>query len=120
VITLPALVEADPWLVARGRLLTGTILVDLGDESWLLDVEAGRVTGVRDARAAVMPRWDFALRAPREEWDAFFEPQPRPGHHDLMALRRRQVLQVEGDVRLFMIHLQWLKDVLALLRKGNA
>jgi hypothetical protein len=120
VITLPALVDADPWLVARGRLLTGTILIDLGDESWLLDVITGQVTGVRDAHAAVMPRWDFALRAPREEWNAFFQSRPRPGHHDLMALRRRQVLQVEGDVRLFMIHLQWLKDVLALLRKENA
>ena len=119
-ITLPALVDADPWLVARGRLLTGTILVDLGDASWLLDVEAGRVTDVRDARAAVMPQWNFAIRAPREEWDAFFEPEPRPGYHDLMALRRRQVLHVEGDVRLFMTHLQWLKDVLALLRKREA
>jgi hypothetical protein len=37
-----------------------------------------------------------------------------------MALRRRQVLHVDGDVRLFMTHLQWLKDVLALLRKREA
>lgn len=63
-----------------------------------------------------MPATRLVLRAPRAEWDAFWEPWPRPRHHDLMALLRRRVLRVEGDLHLFMANLRYFKDVLEKLR----
>jgi hypothetical protein len=113
---LPARLDADPWLVQRGRHLNGTIRVGVGDEGWLLEVVSGRVRSVRSESDAVMPAWRFGVSAPADEWAAFWEAHPRPGHHDLMALRRRRVLRVDGDVQAFMTHLQYVKDLLTLPR----
>ena len=41
---------------------------------------------------------------------------PAPGWHDLLALTKREEATLEGDLHLFMTHLQYFKDVLALPR----
>ncbi|TQM11283.1 hypothetical protein [Pseudonocardia kunmingensis] len=121
---LVELVAADPGLVHRGRFVTGTVRLDVGDVAHYVDIAAGRVVGVRRG-PLVMPTTRLVLRAPREEWEAFWQPRPLPGHHDVMALLRRRVLQVEGDLHLFMANLRYFKDVLEKLRptvagKGGA
>jgi len=108
---LAELVNADDRLVLRGRYVTGTVRVDVGDDAHYLDIAAGRVERVRTG-PLVMPVTRLVLRAPRAEWAAFWEPRPRPGHGDLMALLRRRVLAVEGDLYLFMANLRYFKDVL--------
>ncbi|SHN39764.1 SCP2 sterol-binding domain-containing protein [Cryptosporangium aurantiacum] len=108
--TLKRLSDADPALARRGALVDGVIQVDVGAEPWYLTVERGaiRAAGTRPPAGPVRLR----LSAPRAEWEAFWEPRPRPGHHDVMALMRRRVLTVEGDLHLFMAHLRYVKDLL--------
>ncbi|KQY07831.1 hypothetical protein ASD37_07505 [Mycobacterium sp. Root135] len=108
-------VNTQPNLIRRGRFLTATMLLDLGDASYLIHFRDGRVETV-DSTPTVMPVWTFALRAPRAEWDKFFVADPAPGSHDIMALMRRRVLTVEGDLHPFIANLQYFKDVLATLR----
>lgn len=74
---LPELVESDAGLVRRGRHVTGTVRVDVGDDTRYLDIVAGRVERVRTG-PLVMPTTRLVLRAPRAEWAAFWEPRPGP------------------------------------------
>ncbi|MEU3657089.1 hypothetical protein AB0E67_30660 [Streptomyces sp. NPDC032161] len=113
---LPDLVNIDAALTHCGRYVTATMLLDLGDASYLVHIQEGRIIAV-EPKGRVMPVWTFALRAPREEWDQFWAPRPAPGSHDIMALMRRQVMTAEGDLHPFMANLRYFKDVLATLRR---
>jgi hypothetical protein len=114
--TLPALVDADDRLIYRGRWLTVRFLLEVGEDSYLVDVVEGRVVAVRGG-PFVMPLWRFALRASVQDWSAFWSASPPAGSHDLFALLKRRALRIEGDLHPFMANLQWFKDVLALLRE---
>jgi hypothetical protein len=46
-----------------------------------------------------------------------WQPMPRPGWHDLLALTKRGEAVLEGDLHPFMSNLQYFKDVLALPRQ---
>jgi hypothetical protein len=115
---LAARVNGNERLVHRGRYVAVRLLIDLTDEHWLIDICAGRIVSVKRG-PFVMPAWTFALRAPREEWDRFWEARPRPGSHDLFAMLKRRVLRVEGDLHPFMANLLYFKEVLASLRSAE-
>jgi hypothetical protein len=108
-------VNDDPALVRRGRYLTTTFLLEVGDHPWLISIFEGRVVSVNGG-PFVMPSSSFALRAPRAEWEKFWSGRPPPGSNDLMALIRRRTLRVEGDLQVFMSHLRYFKEALAKLR----
>ena len=114
---LPEVVNGNAALVRRGRFLTTTILIEVGEEAYLVEIEGGRIAAVIRG-PQVMPRWSFALRAPRDAWAGFWEAHPAPGYHDLFALMKGRRLRVEGDVKLFMTHLRYVKEVLGALRAG--
>jgi hypothetical protein len=84
----------------------------------LIRVHEGRIESVRQG-PFVMPRWTFALRASTEAWSEFWQPQPKPGFHDLMAMLKFRTLKIEGDQYPLMCNLQYLKDVLVTLRGGQ-
>jgi len=112
-------VNADTMLVWRGRYLSTRFLLEVGDTQWLVGIHEGRVVSI--ARGPfVMPSWSFALRAPESEWRAFWSADPRPGFHDLMALIKRRTLKAEGDLRIFMSHLRYFKEVMVKLRAQEA
>lgn len=113
---LESLFTVDDRTVRRGRYVSTTLLIDAGAERALVTISEGRVTSVVDAATRVLPGWRFALRAPADEWAAFWEPLPRPGSHDLFALLRRKQLRVEGDLHPFMSNLLYFKALLALPR----
>jgi hypothetical protein len=113
--TLKERVNADAALVRRGRYLTTTFLLDIGDTAWLVSIFEGRIVSVTRG-PLVMPSWSFALRAPAAEWEKFFLDRPPPGSNDLMAMVRRRVLTSEGELRVFMAHLRYFKEALAKLR----
>jgi hypothetical protein len=113
---LRSLYTLDDRTVHRGRYVNTTLLIDAGAEQALVTISAGTVTSVVDAATRVMPGWRFALRAPADEWAAFWEPVPKPGSHDLFALLRRKQLRVDGDPYPFMSNLLYFKALLALPR----
>jgi hypothetical protein len=113
---LQALYRADDRLVGQGQLVRTKLLIDAGEQAAVVTIVDGRVTQIVDAGTRVMPAWTFALRSPAHEWEQFWAPAPRPGHHDLFALLRRRQLRIEGDMYPFMSNLLYFKALLALPR----
>lgn len=108
-------VNADAWLVHRGRYVNTTFLFEAGADAWLIAIAEGRVESLKRG-PFVMPRWTFALRAAVETWNTFWLPTPPPGYHDLFALLKFRRLTIDGDQYPFMCNLRYFKDVIASLR----
>lgn len=117
--TLKERVNGDEGLVRRGRYLTTTFLLEVGQTTWLISIFEGRIASVTPG-PFVMPSSSFALRASREEWEKFWSPRPPPGSNDLLALIKRRALKAEGDLQIFMSHLRYFKEALAKLRTKGA
>ena len=115
---LPARIAATPALRRWGRCLDADVLLEVGAESWLLMVRDGQVLGLRPG-PFVLPSFTLALRLDPAGFARFLAPEPPPGWHDLMALRRHGALRLEGDLVPFFAHLFWFKGALALLREGT-
>jgi hypothetical protein len=112
---LRELANRDAWLVHRGRTLTVTFMLEIGDASFLVRIHGGRVEAV-ECGPFVMPRWTFALRGSQKAWDTFWGEQPPPGFHDLVAMIKVKALRIEGDQHPFMANLRYFKDLMALPR----
>jgi hypothetical protein len=110
------LVNADPAIVRWGRGLNDAFMVEVGDVQYLLVVRDGRIESVAKG-PFVMRSWRFAIRAKRSAWERFWEPVPAPGWHDLFALLRRGDVAFEGDQRVLVAYLMYLKLVLATPRR---
>ena len=113
--TLKARVNGDEGLVRRGRFLTTTFLLEVGQTGWLISIFEGKVVSVTSG-PFVMPSWAFSLRAPEQEWEKFWSFRPPPGSNDLMALIKRRVLKAEGNLQIFLANLRYFKEALAKLR----
>lgn len=117
--TLKDKVNGDAGLVRRGRYLSTTFLLEVGSSAWLISIYEGRIAAISKG-PFVMPSSAFALRAPAEEWEKFWQRRPPPGSNDLMALIKRRVLKAEGDLHVFMANLRYFKEALGKLRTGVA
>jgi pimeloyl-ACP methyl ester carboxylesterase len=113
---IPELVNADPDLVRRGRFLSTTFMLGIGDQGYLVKIIEGRVVSITPG-PFVTPNYSFALRAPRDEWEMFWKKIPLPGYSDIFALFKRGKLTIEGDLHPLMANLLYIKDVLAAPRK---
>jgi hypothetical protein len=112
---LPALLDADVALVARGCRLNVACLLGPKDHPFHVSFAAGRIVEMAPA-PILMRSWCFSYRASPTAWAEFWKPVPRPGWHDLLALTKSGEAVLEGDLLPFMTHLQYFKDVLALPR----
>ena len=112
-------VNDDAGLVRRGRYLTTSFLLEVGEKAFLISIYQGRIVSVTSG-PFVMPSSAFALRAPEEEWKKFWSHRPPPGSNDLMALIKRRALKAEGDLQIFMANLRYFKEALAKLRSEGA
>src|SRR6266478_4364356 len=104
-------VNDDAGLVRRGRHLTTSFLLEVGQTAFLISIYQGRIVSVTRG-PFVMPSSSFALRAPEEEWKKFWSHRPPPGSNDLVALIKRRVLKAEGDLQIFMANLRYFKEAL--------
>lgn len=113
---LPELVDADPFLVHRGRYTDMQFFVGIGDVPFIVTVEKGRVARV-ERGPFHFRSWDFAIRGTEEGWRLFWEPVPPPQSHDILALAKRKAFHIEGNLHKFMANLLYIKDVLASPRR---
>ena len=113
---LPELVNGDAAIVRWGRHMNETVMVGVGDTQFLLTVRDGKIEKVEKG-PFTQRSWKFAIRASRECWEKFWQKAPAPGWHDLFALLRRGDVSFEGDQRVLMAYLLYLKLVLAAPRK---
>jgi hypothetical protein len=112
---IPALLEQAPALIFCGRYLDCECLLGPADHPFHASIRAGRIIDLTPA-PVLMRSWRFAYRASAAAWAEYWQPMPRPGWHDLLALTKREEATLEGDLHPFMSHLQYFKDVLALPR----
>ena len=112
---IPALLEQNPGLIARGRFLDCDCLLGPMQQPFHAAIRAGKIVDLTPA-PVLMRSWRFAYRATSQAWVEYWQPMPRPGWHDLLALTKRGEASLEGDLHPFMVHLQYFKDVLALPR----
>ena len=112
---IPALLDQAPALTARGRLLDCDCRLGPMDHPFYAAIRAGRIVELAPA-PRLMRSWRFSYRATTPAWAAYWEAEPRPGWHDLLALTKRGEAVLEGDLHPFMTHLQYFKDLLALPR----
>jgi len=117
--TIARLVNADAKLVRRGRFVDTTFLLAIDNADTLIRVQEGRITNVTPG-PFITPNYSFALRAPRDVWQKFWQPLPPIGFNDVFALVKQKLMRVEGDLHPFMANLLYFKDVLAAPRKEGA
>jgi hypothetical protein len=91
-------------------------MVAVGEQQYLVVVEDGYVSKVHKG-PFVQRSWRFAIRARQECWDKFWKKTPEPGWHDLFALLRRGDVSFEGDQRVLMAYLLYVKLLLEACRK---
>lgn len=115
---IPALLDGAPALIARGRLLDCECLLGPRENPFHATIRQGRIVDLTPA-PVLMRSWRFSYRASAEAWAAYWQPMPRPGWHDLLALTKCGEATLEGDLHPFMTHLQYFKDVLALPRNDS-
>jgi hypothetical protein len=113
---LPDLVNGDAAIVRWGRGMNETFMVEVGETQYLVTVEDGYVSKVVKG-PFVMRSWRFAIRASKECWDKFWMKTPEPGWHDLFALLRRGDVAFEGDQRVLMAYLLYVKLLLEACRR---
>ena len=113
------LVNQDDRLVERGRHISLTFLLGVGDAHWLVEINQGRIEAVRP-KPVLMPVYRFAICCAAEHWAEFWQPQPKPSWQDIFGLQRHHGLTLEGDLQPLIANLFWFKDVLETPRKISA
>jgi hypothetical protein len=116
---IPALLDQTPALIARGRFLDCDCLLGPASQPFHVSIRQGRVIDLTPS-PVLMRSWRFSYRASAAALAEYWQPAPRPGFHDLLALTKRGEAVLEGDLHPFMTNLQYFKDVLALPRRDFA
>lgn len=114
---LPQLVNADAFLVHRGRYTDLQVFVEIGDVPFIVTIEKGRVDRV-ERGPFHFRSWDFSIRGTEEGWRLFWMKIPPPQYHDILALAKRKVFHIEGNLHKFMANLLYIKAVLASPRQN--
>ncbi len=78
-------VNRNKALVRRGRYVNYPILVGVGEDDFIVEIEHGRIANVR-RRDISIDSGRFAIRAPAEIWREFWQPMPKRDHHDLFGM----------------------------------
>ena len=108
---LQELVNAYAALVRRGLWLSADMILEVGDARHLVKIREGRILDVSPLPLMAIP-FDFAVIGTEEAWHAFWQPVPKPRHHDIMALIRDGKMRIEGDLEMMMAHILTLKMML--------
>lgn len=116
---IPALLDQAPALIARGRFLDCECLLGPAGHAFHVSIRQGRIVD-QTPSPVLMRSWRFSYRASAAAFAEYWQPAPRPGFHDLLALTKRGEATLEGDLHPFMTNLQYFKDVLALPRRHFA
>jgi hypothetical protein len=109
-------VNDDPAIVRWGKRMNHTFMVEVGEQQFLILVSEGKIAVEKGP--FTQRSWSFAIRANREAWEKFWQKTPAPGWHDLFGLLRRGEVAFEGDQRVLMAYLMYVKLVLAAPRNA--
>ena len=114
---IPAIVNDDPVLLRRGRFLTADVHIGIGAQGFLLPVREGRI-GLIEPATGLMRPWTFSIRAASSDWLKHWQDPADAGWHDILGMKKRGAVTIEGDLKPFLQNLQFMKDVLAAPRRA--
>lgn len=102
-------------LVEHARRLNTCFLLVVGDTSFRITINDGRVSTVQRG-PFIMGEWDFMLQADEDTWRKFWLATPPPGFHDILALSKAKKLSIQGNIYPFMSNLLYFKELLSTVR----
>ena len=111
------LLDDRPHLLRLGRLFTDTVLVEIDGAEIYLDFDKGRLVAVVPGPNRKTP-WRFALRTDRAALEAFWQPRPVPGFHDIFGLVKIGRGRIDADILALVKNLCFFKEFMALGRLG--
>ncbi len=111
-------VNADAALVRRGRFVSLSFVLGIGETDYIVTVREGRISAVGERRLPT-ETGRFAIRAGREVWAEFWQPIPKRDRHDLFSMVAAGLASLDGELLPLMQNLQYFKDVLAAPRSAR-
>lgn len=108
--------NGDPNVRRLGRACSVEFALGVGGQELHLVIDRGQVVDVLEGPFR-MRASAFRIAADQAAWDAFMQPAPRPGYHDIFAMSATGVARIEGDVPVLLRHLAFFKALLAAPRK---
>jgi hypothetical protein len=109
-------VNDDSALVHRGRFVTLTFTLGIGETDYLIDIAAGKITHIRQ-RHLPTDSGVFAIRASSDSWHRHWQPVPPRDYHDIFAMLAKDYISIDGHLTPLMQNLQYFKDVIASIRQ---
>jgi hypothetical protein len=111
-------VNDDSALVHRGRFVTLTFTLGIGETDYLIDIAAGKITHIRQ-RHLPTDSGVFAIRASSDSWHRHWQPVPPRDYHDIFAMLAKDNISIDGHLTPLMQNLQYFKDVIASIRQHD-
>lgn len=99
-----------------GRNCTAEFVIGIDDARYHIVIRNGLIRDVLEGPFKMRP-YNFAITAPAASWVEFCKPKPAPGYNDVFAMTSYGHAKLEGDSAVFLEHLRFFKDVLAILRE---
>jgi hypothetical protein len=93
---IPALLEQDPALVARGRTHDCECLLGPTDQPFHVSIRAGRTTDLTPA-PVLMRSWRFSYRASSAAWAEYRKPAPRSIAPVLSEVLKQSISTQQGE-----------------------
>ncbi|MBI05105.1 MAG: hypothetical protein CMI96_04740 [Pelagibacteraceae bacterium] len=115
---ISGIVNGNPALVRRGRFLSLSFIIVVGNNDWLIEVTEGMISTVASPPKR-MSNIRFTIRASEAAWKAHWDPLPAPGYHDIFAMIKSGQMTITGDLQPLMANLRYVKEVLAAPRKNH-
>ena len=113
---MAAALERRPHLLRLGRFVQDTVLIRLDDgREWFLHYRDGHIAHVEEGPSRKTP-WRFGIVTDQAALDAFWQPVPEPGFHDVFGLAKIGRARIEGDILALVKTLRFHKEVLTLPR----
>ncbi|MGF1651644.1 MAG: hypothetical protein ACFCUN_14470 [Hyphomicrobiaceae bacterium] len=112
---MPDRTNNDEDLLRRATWFDADWLLSIGPAEFHISQRAGRIVAF-ERGPFFMRAWSFALDADAGSWLEHWQPVPRPGYQDLLALSKIGRLRILGDLTPLMRNLQVVKDTVASVR----
>ncbi|TNF23348.1 MAG: hypothetical protein EP318_00330 [Rhodobacteraceae bacterium] len=107
-----------PHLLRLGRLFSETVLLEIAEAEYYLTFEKGALVSIEEGPSRKTP-WRFAFMTDAEALEAFWQPRPAPGFHDIFGLVKTGRGRIDGDILMLVKNLRFFKEFMALPRKGD-
>lgn len=115
---LRELANHDAEFGLTARHWTTTLRLDMGAESYLLNIHDGQLTEITQWRPThqLWTSWQVTIAAPAADWQQFLAPLPQPFYQDLWGAVIHHGFTLEGDLETLYPYYPALRRLFDLMR----